>query len=124
MAEEKKYELQENERGGQNEQSLQAVKLRVDLPDIITEIYAKSYSAYRISLENWFLLNEILAFIKNEKLSTREVQDRLQKLFSVINTEIVKELVKLNQVALAKEMVKENEGEEEKINDSKEEDND
>jgi len=84
------------------EQQPEAVKLRVDLPDIITETYAKAYLAYRISLENWFLLNEILAFIKNEKLSPKEVQNRLQKLFSVANTEIVKELVKLNQVALAK----------------------
>lgn len=94
MAEEKVQE--------QQSQQNQAVKLRVDLPDIITETYAKAYLAYRISLENWFLLNEILAFIKNEKLSPKEVQNRLQKLFSVANTEIVKELVKLNQVALAK----------------------
>jgi len=95
MAEEKE---KQQEQGKQS----QAVKLRVDLPDIITETYAKAYLAYRISLENWFLLNEILAFIKNEKLSAKEVQNRLQKLFSVINTEIVKELVKLNQMALVK----------------------
>ena len=86
----------------QREGREEITKLRIDLPDIITETYTKSYMAYRISLENWFLLNEILAFIKNEKLSPKEVQNRLQKLFSVINTEIVKELVKLNQVALAK----------------------
>ena len=84
------------------EQHQEVKKLTVDLPDIITESYAKAYMAYRISLENWFLLNEILAFIKNEKLTSKEVQSRLQKLFSVINTEIVKEFVKLNQVALAK----------------------
>ncbi|MEO2069645.1 MAG: hypothetical protein ABGX27_09100 [Desulfurobacteriaceae bacterium] len=95
MAEEKE---KQQEQGKQS----QAVKLRVDLPDVITETYAKAYLAYRISLENWFLLNEILAFIKNEKLSAKEVQNRLQKLFSVINTEIVKELVKLNQMALVK----------------------
>ncbi len=86
----------------EKEKQPQLVKLRVDLPDVITETYAKAYLAYRISLENWFLLNEILAFIKNEKLSAKEVQSRLQKLFSVINTEIVKELVKLNQMALVK----------------------
>ena len=86
----------------QREGREEITKLKIDLPDIITETYTKSYMAYRISLENWFLLNEILAFIKNEKLSPKEVQNRLQKLFSVINTEIVKELVKLNQVALAK----------------------
>ncbi len=86
----------------QEQQVEEVKKLTVDLPDIITETYAKSYMAYRISLENWFLLNEILAFIKNEKLTSKEVQSRLQRLFSVINTEIIKEFVKLNQVALAK----------------------
>lgn len=113
MAEEKVQE--------QQEQQHQAVKLRVDLPDIITETYAKAYLAYRISLENWFLLNEILAFIKNEKLSPKEVQNRLQKLFSVANTEIVKELVKLNQVALAK--AKAVEGAEETSNEKEETNN-
>ena len=89
MADEKKQEVQE-------------MKLNIDLPDIITETYTKAYLAYRISLENWFLLNEMLAFMKNEKLSPKEVQNRLQRLFSVANTEIIKELVRLNQIALAK----------------------
>jgi E3 ubiquitin-protein ligase DOA10 len=107
----------------QEKQQPQAVKLRVDLPDIITETYAKAYLAYRISLENWFLLNEILAFIKNEKLSAKEVQSRLQKLFSVINTEIVEELVKLNQVALVKTARAEMAEEEVKEKEVKEENN-
>ena len=84
------------------EEKQQKISLRVELPDVITETYAKAYLAYRISLENWFLLNEILAFIQNQKLTSKEIQNRLQKLFSMANTEIVKELVKLNQVALAK----------------------
>jgi len=90
----------------------QVARLKVDLPDIIIEAYTKSYMAYRISLENWFLLNEVLAFIRNEKLSSKEVQQRLQRLFSVINTEIVKELVKLNQIALSKPKVASEETEE------------
>lgn len=77
----------------------EAVRLRIDLADVVTETYAKAFLAYRVSLENWFLLNEILAFIKNEKLSQEEIQNRLQRLFSVINTEVVKEIIKLNQIA-------------------------
>jgi hypothetical protein len=101
MAEEK-IQKQQEEVQKQERQAEEVKKLTVDLPDIITETYAKSYMAYRISLENWFLLNEILAFIKNEKLTSKEVQSRLQRLFSVINTEIVKEFVKLNQIAVTK----------------------
>jgi len=91
-------QTQEQEKGKQKER----VNLQMYLPDIVTETYAKTYLAYRISLENWFLLNEMLAFIQNEKLTSKEIQNRLQKLFSVANTEIVKELVKLNQVAFAR----------------------
>jgi surface polysaccharide O-acyltransferase-like enzyme len=97
---EEKVQAQAQEQEEKNQQ--ERINLRVELPDIITETYAKAYLAYRISLENWFLLNEILAFIQNQKLTSKEIQNRLQKLFSVANTEIVKELVKLNQVALAK----------------------
>ena len=113
---EEKIQKQQEEAQKQEQQTEEVRKLTVDLPDIITETYAKSYMAYRISLENWFLLNEVLAFIKNEKLTSKEVQNRLHRLFSVINTEIVKEFIRLNQIAAAKARAvteKESEGKEE-----------
>ena len=83
----------------QRDQDLQALQLKIDLPDMITEAYAKSFMAYRISLENWFLLNELLAYTRGEKLDSKEVQERLKKLFTNINTDIIREIVKLNQLA-------------------------
>ncbi|GEM_PF-2423974 len=79
------------------------IKLHLDLPDVIVETYAKAFLAYRISLENWFLLNEILATLRNEKISTEDLKEKLENLFSQINSELVEELVKLNIIAEKKE---------------------
>ncbi|MEO2152934.1 MAG: hypothetical protein ABGX24_00745 [Aquificota bacterium] len=79
------------------------IKLHLDLPDVIVETYAKAFLAYRISLENWFLLNEILSTLRNEKISTEDLKEKLENLFSQINTELVEELVKLNIIAEKKE---------------------
>jgi len=93
---------QVHERDKVKQEGKELINLQVDLADIITETYSKAYLAYRVSLENWFLLNEILAFVQNEKLTSKEIQNRLQRLFSMVNTEIVRELVKLNQLATAR----------------------
>jgi hypothetical protein len=71
-------------------------KLKLDLADILIETYTKAFLAYRISLENWFLLNEILAILRNERLEKEEIQNKLEKFLSEINTEIIEELGKLN----------------------------
>ena len=91
----------------------EVVKLSVDLPDMVVESYTKSFMAYRISLENWFLLNEILAYIKGEKISSKEIQERLNRLFSVVNSEILREMVKLNKIAQQKAATLESEEKEE-----------
>ena len=82
-------------------------RLSIDLEDLSVESYAKAFMAYRISLENWFLLNELLAYTKGEKLSPKDIQERLNKLFSVINSEILREFVKLNSVAQKRASLKE-----------------
>jgi hypothetical protein len=89
MAEEKQYQ--------------EVKRLEVDLKDLTVEAYTKSFMAYRISLENWFLLNELLAYVKNEKLTSREIQARLGKLFEVVNGEVLKEFVRLHQAREAAE---------------------
>ena len=95
-----------------NEKVEEVKKLSIDLQDLAVESYAKAFMAYRISLENWFLLNELLAYTKGEKLSPKDIQERLNKLFSVINSEIIREFVKLNNIAQKRALTKEVETEE------------
>jgi len=76
---------------------------KIDIKDLTVETYTKAFLAYRISLENWFLLNELLAYVKNEKLTSKEFQLRLSKLFEVVNGEILRELVKLDRSGNRKE---------------------
>jgi len=85
-------------------------KFQVDLKDLTVEAYTKAFMAYRISLENWFLLNELLAYVKNETLSPKQVQERLGKLFGVINSEILREFVRLDK-KMKEEEKEETEGE-------------
>lgn len=117
MAEQDKDQNQEN-------QNLQTLNLKLDIPDLVLESYAKAFMAYRVSLENWFLLNELVAYTKGEKLDANDIQDRLKRLFTAVNSDIIKELVNLNQVAERKAKLaeeKEANSKEKKEDDNKEE---
>jgi hypothetical protein len=83
----------------EEKQIQEVTKFEIDLKDLAVEAYTKAFMAYRISLENWFLLNELLAYVKNEKLTSKEIQTRLGRLFGVVNSEILKEFVKLDRLS-------------------------
>ncbi len=86
----------------EEKQIQEVTKSEIDLKDLTVEAYTKAFMAYRISLENWFLLNELLAYVKNEKLTSKEIQTRLGRLFGVVNSEILKEFVKLDRLSSKK----------------------
>ena len=74
-----------------------AKKVYMDLTAFLGEIYGKSFLSYRISLENWLVLRQILAYTRGEKLDNEKLQKEVKEMFERFNKELLENLEKLTK---------------------------
>jgi len=72
-------------------------KLYMDLTAFLGEIYGKSFLSYRISLENWLVLRQILAYTQGEKLDNEKLQKEVKEMFDRFNKELLENLERLTK---------------------------
>ena len=72
-------------------------KLYMDLTAFLGEIYGKSFLSYRISLENWLVLRQILAYTRGEKLDNEKLQKEVREMFDRFNKELLENLESLTK---------------------------
>ena len=72
-------------------------QLYMDLTAFLGEIYGKSFLSYRISLENWLVLRQILAYTQGEKLDNEKLQKEVKEMFDRFNRELLENLEKLTK---------------------------
>jgi hypothetical protein len=72
-------------------------KLYMDLTAFLGEIYGKSFLSYRISLENWLVLRQILAYTQGEKLDNEKLQKEVKEMFDRFNSELLENLERLTK---------------------------
>jgi hypothetical protein len=72
-------------------------QLYMDLTAFLGEIYGKSFLSYRVSLENWLVLRQILAYTQGEKLDNEKLQKEVKEMFDRFNKELLENLEKLTK---------------------------
>ncbi len=72
-------------------------KLYMDLTAFLGEIYGKSFLSYRLSLENWLVLRQILAYTQGEKLDNEKLQREVKEMFERFNKELLENLERLTK---------------------------
>jgi len=72
-------------------------KLYMDLTAFLGEIYSKSFLSYRVSLENWLVLRQILAYTQGEKLDNEKLQKEVKEMFERFNNELLENLERLTK---------------------------